>query len=52
MLFGVAFKELTDEDINKIENSQFVKEMEDWPSENSVKIIDDIIIIKFPNDVN
>ena len=44
---GVDFNYATEEEINNLKTKNEVQEMELYPYDNSIKKIDDIIVVKF-----
>lgn len=47
--FGVEFQWASETEVMELENNMTVKNMDTWPSPDSIKIIDEYIVIKFQN---
>ncbi|WP_026907564.1 glucosyltransferase domain-containing protein [Paucisalibacillus globulus] len=45
--FGTTLKEVKDEQFEHLVRSDLIKQMDTWPSNDSIRIIDDIVIVKF-----
>lgn len=45
--FGVALERLSEEELDDLQKDPLVQQMEPWPSKNSVKIYNGIVILKF-----
>ena len=48
--FGIKLKPVNEKDRNRIMKSKDFKEMKYWPSKESVRVIDDTLVIKFKDE--
>ena len=49
---GISYEDTTQEEVQKIYSTEEFNKMGCWPEDNSVSVIDDILVIKFGGEIN